>query len=339
MKILDSRLILAVAIVAVVALAAPPVEAQLRASAQVGANCAGGLGALWDEIEQVPLSAAEEAEVLYLREEEKLARDVYLTLAERWQLPIFSNIARAEQQHMDLVFWIIEAQGLIDPVTDDARGAFVDPELDGLYDKLTADGQESLVAALTVGAIIEDMDLADLLDLIEFTDNDQIEIVAYNLAKGSRNHLRAFMRALAAQGATYTPRYLQLETFEAVLAAEMERQMFYNADGEPVPACGAGGGGFGMRRGYGQGGGGDGSDTGNCDGTGPNDGCQNGGGNGTGAGTCDGTGPNGGGNGTGTGTCDGTGPNGGGNGTGTGTCDGTGPNGGGNRGGNGNGGN
>ncbi len=251
MKIFDSRLILAVAIVAVVALAAPPVEAQLRASAQVGANCAGGLGALWDEIEPVPLSAAEEAEVLYLREEEKLARDVYLTLAERWQLPIFSNIARAEQQHMDLVFWIIEAQGLIDPVTDDTIGVFLDPDLDSLYDTFTTDGEASLVAALTVGATIEDMDLADLLILLDLTDNDQIEIVAHNLAKGSRNHLRAFVRALAAQGETYTRQYLDQETFDAVLAADMERQMFYDADGEPVPACGVGRG-FGMRRGPGQ---------------------------------------------------------------------------------------
>ena len=89
---LELPLILAVAVVAVVASRAPA-DAQRRASAQVGANCAGGFQALFDEIETVPLSAAEDAEVLYLREEEKLARDVYLTLAESWQLPIFSNIA------------------------------------------------------------------------------------------------------------------------------------------------------------------------------------------------------------------------------------------------------
>ncbi len=288
MKILDSRVILAVAVVAVVTLAAPSVESQLRASAQVGADCAGGLGALFDEIEPIPLSAAEQAAVLYLREEEKLARDVYLTLAERWQLPIFANIARAEQQHMDLVYWVIDSQGLIDPITDDTVGAFLDPDLDDLYDTFTVAGEESLVAALTVGAAIEDMDLADLYILLGITDNDQVQIVAYNLAKGSRNHLRAFIRALQAQGETYSPQYLDQEMFDAVLAADMERQMFYDADGEPVAACGAGGGGFGMRRGPGQGGGGDGSGIGNCDGTGPNGGGQNGSGNGVGngSGTC-----------------------------------------------------
>ena len=89
-----SNFILAVAIVAVVALASP-VDAQLRASAHVGPNCSGGFQALFDEIEAVELVGDEAAWILYLYEEEKLARDVYLSLADRWQLPIFSNIARA----------------------------------------------------------------------------------------------------------------------------------------------------------------------------------------------------------------------------------------------------
>ena len=38
--------------------------------------------------------AAAEVEALqYMREEEKLARDVYLALYEEWQLPIFQTIA------------------------------------------------------------------------------------------------------------------------------------------------------------------------------------------------------------------------------------------------------
>ncbi len=293
MKIFDSRLILAVTVLAVVALAAPPVEAQRRASAQVGAECAGGIDALFDEIEMVTLSAAEEAEVLYLREEEKLARDVYLTLAERWQLPIFSNIARAEQKHMELVFRLIEIYGLIDPVTDDTVGVFSNPDFTFLYDGFIVDGDESLIAALIVGATIEDMDLADLYELMEFTDNRHILLVAHNLAKGSRNHLRAFIRALEAQGETYTPQYLDQETFDAILAADMERQMFYDADGEPVAgvrrrsaasACGAVSGGNRWT--------GTGSGSGECDGTG-----STGGGNGSGSGECDGSGSTDGGNG------------------------------------------
>ena len=291
--------LVAAAVILTLAIASPAAAQQRRASAQVGAACVGGFQALFDEIEPVHLSAAEEAEVLYLREEEKLARDVYLTLAERWQLPIFTNIARAEQKHMDMVFRLIEIYDLVDPITDDSIGSFTNPDLGALYLELVADGEVSLIAALTVGATIEDMDLNDLYELIELTDNDHIEMVAYNLAKGSRNHMRAFVRALEAQDESYIPIYLDEDAYAAIFEADMERRMFYNADGEPVPACGAEVGGFGIRRGI----------NGNS-GNGSNRGQDNG--SGSGSGECDGTGSDDGGNGPGTGDCDDTGPHGGG---------------------------
>jgi hypothetical protein len=311
---------------AAVMLAAPlPGEAQRRAAAQLGPQCVGGLGALFDAIEPVPLSAAEEEALLFLREEEKLARDVYLGLAERWQLPIFANIAQSEQKHMDLVLLVLDVYGIADPVVDDTVGAFSDATLANLYLELSSRGDQSLVDALTVGATIEDMDVADLLELLEATANDHVELLAQNLAKGSRNHLRAFVRALAAQGVTYVPQYLDKEIFEAILAADWERGGFVDADGNFVPACGATVGGFGMRRGPGFGGpaaGGNGGNGGNGDG-------------GTGNGDCDGTGPHGGQGDDGNG---GNGGNGDG-GTGNGDCDGTGPHGGQGDGGNGHGGN
>ena len=283
--------LVAAAVILTLAIASPAAAQQRRASAQVGAACVGGFQALFDEIEPVPLSAAEEEMVLYLREEEKLARDVYLTLADRWQLPIFSNIARAEQKHMDMVFRLIEVYDLVDPITDDAIGSFTNPDLGALYLELVADGEISLIAALTVGATIEDMDLNDLYELIELTDNDHLEMVAYNLAKGSRNHMRAFVRALEAQGESYIPIYLDEDAYAAIFEADMERRMFYNADGEPVPACGAEVGGFGIRRGI----------SGNSDNRGQDNDY------GSGSGECDGTGSSDSGNGSGTGECDGSG--------------------------------
>lgn len=46
-----------------------------------------------NSIDPAPLSAAEEAGILFMREEEKLARDVYLALNEIWQLRVFEKIA------------------------------------------------------------------------------------------------------------------------------------------------------------------------------------------------------------------------------------------------------
>jgi len=269
-----------------------PAEAQRRSAMQVGPKCTGGVGALFNDIEPVALYDFEETAVLYMWEEEKLARDVYLALADIWQLPIFGNITLSEQKHMDLVWKLIATYGIEHEFTEDTPGVFINKSLEQLYIDLVAMGEVSLVEGLFVGAEIEDMDLSHLYEILAATENDHLELVFHNLAKGSRNHLRAFVRALTAQGEVYTPLYLDQPTFDAILAADMERQMFYDADGEPIPACGATVGGFGgVRQGTRQGGcQGDGSGNGN--GTGQN---------GNGSGECDGSGPNGG-NGSGSGS-------------------------------------
>jgi hypothetical protein len=288
-----------IALVAISLAVASPAAAQRRASGQGGGECIGGIGPLFDAIDIVPLTAAEEAELLFMWGEEKLARDVYLNFAATWQLPIFANIARAEQKHMDLMYTLIETYGFAHRIPDDVPDVFVDSELSALFDQLVVDGNGSLVGALRAGVTIEDKDLADLYDLIyELTDNKHTELVAYNLAKGSRNHLRAFMRALEAQNETYEPgEYLGANDFYAILEGGMEQRIFYNAEGEAVAACGGSVGGFGMRRGQVRRGG-----QGNGDGQGPN---------GTGTGECDGSG-------SASGECDGSGPHRNGNGSGNG---------------------
>jgi hypothetical protein len=300
MKIRSSITWIGIAALVVASLAiASPAEAQRRSAMQLGPKCAGGVGALFDEIEPVDLNEDDETAVLSMWEEEKLARDVYLALAEIWQLPIFRNIASSEQKHMDLVWKLIETYGISNSFTDDTPGVFVDDAVAYLYGDFVTRGGVSLIEALLVGVEIEDMDLRDLYLILEDTDNDHLQLVFNNLAKGSRNHLRAFMRALEAQGGTYVPgAYLDEDTFNSILEADMEQRMFYNADGEVIPACGAAVGGFGMRRGFrGQGdggqGNGSGSGTGECDGSGGA------------TGECDGTGPHGGtngGNGSGNGS-------------------------------------
>jgi hypothetical protein len=304
---ISSALVVAAAALMVAAL--PASAQQRRAAAQVGPYCVGSVGALFDEIEPTTLSDGEISSILFLREEEKLARDVYLTLADRWQLPIFATIASSEQRHMDLVLRLIVTYELLDPVVDDAVGSFTDPNLGDLFVGLTQQGELSLVDALIVGATIEDMDLAELMSIIESAANDHLKLVAYNLAKGSRNHLRAFVRALSAQDAVYIPQYLDPSTFDAIVGGEAERRTHYDANGEPVPACGQGLAGISGRRGPGQGG------QGNVPGDGQCGGSED----------CDGTGPHGGGQGpgegagrNGTGDCDGTGPHGGGQGHGDG---------------------
>ena len=55
----------------------------------------------------------------FMREEEKLARDVYLALYEYWQLPIFSNIAGSESTHMEAVLTLLEKYEIADSASSE----------------------------------------------------------------------------------------------------------------------------------------------------------------------------------------------------------------------------
>lgn len=176
-------------------------------------------------IEAGALSDQEKEDILHMREEEKLARDVYLTLYDRWNQQIFHNIAQSEQTHMDAVKLLIEKYGLEDPAEGKDIGEFTNPKFQELYDQLVSEGSKSLVDALKVGAIIEELDIADLKECLNATDKLDITIVYENLMKGSRNHLRAFNWNLEKLGATYEPQYISKEEFEKIVNSEMERGM------------------------------------------------------------------------------------------------------------------
>ena len=70
-----------------------------------------------------------------MREEEKLAHDVYVTLYAQWDLPIFQNISRSEQTHTDAVKTLIDRYGLTDPASSKV-GVFTNPDLQALYNDL-----------------------------------------------------------------------------------------------------------------------------------------------------------------------------------------------------------
>jgi hypothetical protein len=148
----------------------------------------------------VQLTEAEEQHILYMREEEKLARDVYLTLYELWGAEIFANISESEQRHMDAIKSLITRYGLIDPVVDDAVGMFTNPNFVGLYDELVLAGEISLEEALKVGVSIEELDIADLDLALQETTMRAVRRVFQNLLNGSYNHLSAFQGSIEADG-------------------------------------------------------------------------------------------------------------------------------------------
>jgi len=169
------------------------------------------------------LSTEEETDLLFMREEEKMARDVYLFFYPIWNHSVFSNIAESEQQHMDSMAVLLNTYGLPDPVQNDSIGLFTNPDLAALYITLTDRGQASLLEALKVGAIIEEVDMRDIQHAIDQAEHADIIQTYENLLRGSRNHLRAFVRAIEEMGVVYEAQVPEQTEVDAIVDSPMER--------------------------------------------------------------------------------------------------------------------
>ena len=156
------------------------------------------------------LSEIESYSLTLMREEEKLARDVYLALGEKWHLQTFANISQSEQRHFDSIGELLDRYNLPDPALDEI-GKFSDENLQQIYNDLVEKGNRSELDALIVGATIEDLDIYDLDRFLLDVDNEDIKIVYEDLLRGSQNHIRAFYSQIQLQGGTYEAQYISQE--------------------------------------------------------------------------------------------------------------------------------
>ncbi|MBT8440553.1 MAG: DUF2202 domain-containing protein [Gammaproteobacteria bacterium] len=181
---------------------------------------------LTDVLDDLPLEqpdVAETAGLLFMREEEKLAHDVYIKMFAEWNTKVFESISNSEQTHTDAILTLLERYSIDDPVGSNGEGTFVDQYLQNLYDTLVAQGQASLIDALYVGAEIEELDLIDIQDLADaLVGNEDIKVVYENLMKGSRNHLRSFVSNLEKQGVTYVPQHLSQQVYDDIINSDIE---------------------------------------------------------------------------------------------------------------------
>jgi len=176
-----------------------------------------GVDSLMDQ-SILELSTEEQMDLSFLREEEKLARDVYLYNYQLYGATIFSNIASSEQTHMDKVLELLELAALEDSMTSNEIGSFENEDLALLYTQLTKQSATSLEEALKVGALIEDLDIADIETMMEHTTNSALLSVYSNLVCGSKNHIRAYSRNIEAAGESYTPQYISAEYYTLILS-------------------------------------------------------------------------------------------------------------------------
>ena len=168
-------------------------------------------------VEQLTLSPTEADTLTFMREEEKLARDVYLVMFAYWGSKTFTNIAESEQNHMDAIKTLLDKYGLPDPAYQEI-GVFNDPSLQELYEQLENQGKISKLDAFMVGALIEEIDIEDLQTAIDQTDKQDLQRVYENLMSGSENHLRAFVSQIERLGVNYNAQYLPPRVVDEILA-------------------------------------------------------------------------------------------------------------------------
>ena len=174
-----------------------------------------------DDLTNQSLSEDDKSALLFMLEEEKLARDTYIYLNDLWAINQFNNIKDSEQTHMNLVEDLLIQNNIeysIEPV-----GEFQNQTLQNFYDQFVIDGAISSSNAMQIGATIEDVDIKDLQDFLDITTHLDLVAVFESLQCGSRNHLRSFIQGIENRGEIYTPQFLTQEEFDAIIASDQEQ--------------------------------------------------------------------------------------------------------------------
>lgn len=163
----------------------------------------------------LPITGEEEQLLKYMLEEEKLARDVYDSLYVLWSLNQFNNISNSEQSHMNAIANLLDKNNISYTLLN--AGAFNDTTIQRLYDQLMTQGKVDILSALQVGATIEDLDIVDLQEILDITNNTDIKTVLNKLQCGSRNHLRSYNTEIVNRGSTYVPQFLTTTEFNTII--------------------------------------------------------------------------------------------------------------------------
>jgi len=184
----------------------------------------------------------EQTHLEFMCEEEKLARDVYITLGSKYPAyTVFGNIDDSEERHKCAVEDMLEKYGIPSPSTNDNVGVFTGEAYGWYftekYTELVAKGSISELDALYVGAFIEELDMMDINQcpkVIVETDNGINDIsecgkiytnkpdvirLYDNLLEGSESHLVAYVRNIEKEigEGNYKAQVLTQEQVDAIL--------------------------------------------------------------------------------------------------------------------------
>lgn len=175
-----------------------------------------------DNNSEISLTDQEKSDLIFLRQEEKLAHDVYVYAYGKYGISIFDNISNSEDTHMDAVLTLMNKYNINDPAAGMTEGVFENDDLQLLYQQLISKVNLSSIQALEAGATIEDLDISDITSFYKNTTKADIIQVYDMLTCGSRNHLRGFTGQLKTLNSIYSPQFLTVNEYQTILSGSHE---------------------------------------------------------------------------------------------------------------------
>ncbi|NTV17903.1 MAG: DUF2202 domain-containing protein [Bacteroidales bacterium] len=169
---------------------------------------------------------ADEIEFIYaVREDEKVARDLYFSFFGTFGLKPFENIGKAEDNHIKATEKLFDYYEIDYPALSE-NGKFENAIRQKLFDSLLLKGTPEL-EAFKVMAMLEESNIVEYGEVLKTIANPNIKIVIENLARASANHFKAAIRQITALGGTYTPALMTQEQYKAVIAIGFEKGKRY----------------------------------------------------------------------------------------------------------------
>lgn len=173
--------------------------------------------------EGAPETSATSADVIqdlvFQYEEDSMARALYTEFGKLYpNVMPFRNIPkRGETHHVNAIFAELERRKATDLVSGFQVGAFTNQEMQSTYERLLAQGKESLAGAIKSALEVEEGDIAGLRRLAAETDDPEADKLYAFLEMGSHRHLRAFARQAEVYNVTYEPKHLSAEDYATAL--------------------------------------------------------------------------------------------------------------------------
>lgn len=162
------------------------------------------------------ISTDEQKALVQIFEQEKLARDVYSQIGEKFGIKILKNAAIGKQKQMSLILDFMTLNQVA-VAFDDAQGVFKSPELRENYSAFLTEGLGSLNNAFRVGAKMEDYNIYHIDKILATQTTGKLVLLLSKLSCSAGNELKTQVNMLVGNGEMFMPDYISVKLYRSIM--------------------------------------------------------------------------------------------------------------------------